>query len=383
MQRIFGLRLFALLFVLLAFDTAGQTFVDKTMNWNGVQRHYRAYVPAVTTCALVVHLHGYGSNSFLEHLYTGYIPVADSNGFVVAFPDGLVDPLGNQSWYVGWPLQTYANDLGFLSDFIDSMVLAYNIDPSMVFVSGLSNGGFMAFRLACELNAKVAAIAVVSASMTPTLYNACTPETPVPAMMIHGTLDTTIPYAGSPSGVALGVHVDSVMRRWAVMSSCNPTPQVNVLPHDSTTVNGTSVEHRVYEGWLQNPSCELYKIINGQHVNWPGFDASTTNDFSAAREIWRFFQGTRSCAEIMLSTASQPHRLVSVYPNPSDGNFYLRFDGVSGDVDYDVIDALGRVVAAGSFRGSTTHALTQLLPGIYALRLRTGDTTRSLKLMVH
>lgn len=309
-------------------------------------------------------------------IYTGYMPVADTAGFVVAMPDGLVDPLGSQSWNVGWPLQVNNDDVGFLSAFIDTMVDRHELDPSAVFVSGLSNGGFMAFRLACELNGKVAAIANVSASLTPTLYSTCTPAQPFPILMIHGTLDTTIPYEGA-AGIAASTHVDSVVKKFSSLYGCDITPQVTTLTHNVNTVNGTSVEHYLYEGCAQNTSIELYRIINGEHVNWPGFDASTNNDFSAAREIWRFFRSYRDCN--LNSIASIESSQFEIYPNPSQGLFQINFHQVVSNARYTIYAMDGRRLISEfvDAKQIVEIDLKDFSTGRYTIRVITNNGTDS------
>jgi len=366
-KRIIQLLTLALLFpngVAMA-----QTTVQDSMFWGGAQHRFRVYVPATVKCALVVHLHGYGSSGYLEQLYTNYMPIADTAGFVVAYPEGLVDPLGNQSWNVGWALQVNNDDVGFLSAFIDTMVHRYLLDPSAVFVSGISNGGFMAHRLACELSNKVAAIASVSGGMTPQLYASCSPANPVPVLEIHGTADSTIPYAGSVNPASM--NIDSVVKRNAQLIGANPNPQVNTLSHNPNTVNGTSVEHYVYSGGPNGATSEFYKIIGGAHVDWPGFDNSTNNDFSAAKEIWRFFRNYRSCTPLGLKeTAAQQN--IRVYPNPTNGIVNVDLKGSDEYTSYEIVDSRGRVVRSGELSNESKlrFDMNGLTYGAYVLVLR-------------
>ena len=94
------------------------------------------------------------------------MPVADTAGFIVAYPDGLIDGTGNRYWNIGWSFLPNTDDVAYLSVLIDTLVKNYSIDPNNVFASGLSMGGFMCHKVACEFPNKVAAIADISGSIT-------------------------------------------------------------------------------------------------------------------------------------------------------------------------------------------------------------------------
>jgi polyhydroxybutyrate depolymerase len=273
----------------VALNAEAQTTIIDSLLYTGVWHTYRVYVPASHTCSLIIHLHGYGSDGALEQIFTNYMPVADTAGFIVAYPDGLIDEMGNRYWNIGWSFLPNTNDVGYLSVLIDTLVKNYSINLNNVFASGLSMGGFMCHKLACELGNKVAAIADVSGSITTPEYMSCAPSRAVPVMEIHGTADATVPYTGSTDPASPSVDIDTVMKFSANIDGCNPVPVHTPLPHNVNTTDGSSVDHYVYTGGLQGATCELYKINGGGHIDWPGEGSGNNNDFNASQAIWNFF----------------------------------------------------------------------------------------------
>ena len=97
----------------------------------------------------------------------------------------------------GWTNSSTTDDVDFISSLIDWAADNYNVDLNRVYSTGMSNGGYMSYHLACNLSEKVAAIASVTGSMTPDTYNDCSPNHPTAIMQIHGDVDTVVPYFGN------------------------------------------------------------------------------------------------------------------------------------------------------------------------------------------
>ncbi|ROO89797.1 polyhydroxybutyrate depolymerase [Actinocorallia herbida] len=156
-------------------------------------REYRLRVPRNFDgpLPLVLAVHGGASTAERFQEESGFDAVADDKGFLVAYPEGFL-----RSWNAGpccGPAKVAkADDAGFLRTLIDRLVRAGVADPERVFVAGFSNGGGMAYRLACEGPGRVKGIGVVSAS----LVIGCEPERPVSAMIVHGRKDTSVPFQG-------------------------------------------------------------------------------------------------------------------------------------------------------------------------------------------
>jgi hypothetical protein len=159
----------------------------------------------------VLNFHGYTSNDFEQMWYGDFRPIADTAGFLVVHPMGTVDLVGNTHWNVGWGLST-VDDIGFTSALIDSLAAQYNINQDRIYSTGMSNGGFMSYQLACELSDRIAAIASVTGSFNVNQLTTCHPDHQMPVMEIHGTADPTVPYDGN----ALFAPIPSVVNFWAI-----------------------------------------------------------------------------------------------------------------------------------------------------------------------
>ena len=172
-----------------------------TITINGMQpRTYYLRIPAqysaTTSVPLLLALHSRSMNAKTILTDSQILSSAESLNFIVAGLNGAVYE-GASSWNAGnccTNATTYEeNDLLFASTVIDFVTSKYSIDKSRVWVMGHSNGGMMAYRLACDLSEKVTAIAVVTGAL---VDDSCTPTKPVSTLHIHGNLDPTVPFHG-------------------------------------------------------------------------------------------------------------------------------------------------------------------------------------------
>ncbi|HOY08132.1 MAG TPA: PHB depolymerase family esterase, partial [Saprospiraceae bacterium] len=274
----------------VAFTLPAQTTLTGTIQSGGLTREYRLYKPAVyngsTAVPLVINMHGYSSNNLEQEFYGDFRGIADTANFLIVHPNGTLDNQGQRFWNA-FGTGSNVDDVGFISDLIDTLSAAYNIDPQRIYATGMSNGGFMSYSLACELNERIAAIASVTGSMAPIKLASCNPQRPVPVMEIHGTADGVVPYTGQQLTM---VAIPDLVSAWAAFNNCNPTPVVTSVPNTNTG-DGCTAERFVYSGGDAGSTVEHYKIIGGGHT-WPGaaFIIGVTNqDFKASQEIWRFF----------------------------------------------------------------------------------------------
>lgn len=267
-----------------------QEVTTETMLHDGLERSYILYVPqsysSNTPVPLVLNLHGYSSNGGQQMIYSDFYNIAETEGFILVHPEGTFDSNEFQFWNSGDLSEV--DDVGFLSTLIDNIVSEYNINEDRIYSMGMSNGGFMSYRLACELSDKIAAIASVTGSMSTTQLNSCNPSNPVPIMQIHGTSDPTVLYNGS-----FGIEpIEDVVLFWVNNNYCNTQPVFNNIA-DINTIDLCTAEHYLYENGNNDSSVELYKIINGGHT-WPGaaiplVGNNTNQDFNASEKIWEFF----------------------------------------------------------------------------------------------
>lgn len=320
-------------------DIHAQPVVSGSFPFGGVQREYRLYVPAsyspTTPAPLILNLHGLGSNMQQQELYGDFRAIADTAGFILVHPNGTLDQSGTRFWNVIG--LSPVDDLGFLMALIDTVSAQYNIDPERVYSTGMSNGGYMSYELACFRSERITAIASVTGAMIIPRFNACSAAHPTPVMQIHGTEDPTVPYGGSSTSVG----IDALVNYWASFNNCSPSPSITQVP-DIDPNDGCTVEHRVYTGGDGGSSVELYKVLGGGHT-WPGaiFPIGVTNqDINASKEIWRFFSQYR-LGQLVGIPEHGVNTAFTAGPNPTSGDVTVRFDKAAWRT-LRVLDALGR-----------------------------------------
>lgn len=255
---------------------------------NDITRQYIVHTPpdfdVAQSLPLVINMHGNGSNAGQQIFYSQMNNVADTSNFVVVYPDGI-----DNAWNIagGGGVNESIDDVDFLSQLIDTLHINYNIDLNRVYSTGMSLGGFMTFRLACQLDNKVAAFASVTGSMSNGLFDECTPSRPLPILQIHGTDDDTVPYDGS----IFGASMDEIVDFWTTANNCDDMPTTTDLP-DIDPADGSTISIIDYNNCDNNGRMTLYRIDGGTHT-WAGsaLDLGGTNyDIHASREIWNFFK---------------------------------------------------------------------------------------------
>ena len=168
---------------------------------------YRTGSPA----PLLVLLHGYTSDATAVDDYFHLQPVLDERGVLYVVPNGTPDRAGDQFWNAtdaGCDLyHSGVDDSGYLQDVIHQAQDRYSVDPRRIFVVGHSNGGFMAYRMACDHSDTVAAIVSVAGAMYDDAKK-CSAAQPVSVLQVHGTSDRTVPYQG---GTIDGIKVPGAM----------------------------------------------------------------------------------------------------------------------------------------------------------------------------
>jgi polyhydroxybutyrate depolymerase len=263
--------------------------INATINVNGVNRSYILYVPSTYTAEssmpLVFNFHGLGSNAFEQMVYGDFRPLAEEHGFIIAHPNGTTF-LGFTHWNVGgFTAGSPADDVGFTEALLAEIQSDYNIDNNRIYATGMSNGGYMAFLLGCQMNDTFAAIASVTGTMTIDTYDECIPNAPMPVLQIHGTADETVSYEGTETW---NKSIPDVLSYWVGVNNCNPTPSITRVP-DLNPNDDDFVDHYVYSGGDNGTVVEHYKINNGTH-SWPGTSVGVANrTINASNLVWEFF----------------------------------------------------------------------------------------------
>ncbi len=291
------LSLFALAFFTLTASAQPQQKKEQIII-DGISRQFVTYIPSITDTSykmpVVVSLHGRLGTGEGMMGFADFRTIAQLEKFIIVCPSGI-----NRSWNDGRPTPAQKkeiNDVKFIDQLITYILNTYHGDASRVYVTGMSNGGFMSSRLACELNSRIAAIAVVGASMDKNM--AYHPNKPIPIMYIQGTNDPLVPFEGGTmkgAGGEIYGHED-ILKLWAATDHCDNTPVITHLPlivHD-----GTSIIKEEYNNPATGVKVIGYTVTNGGHT-WPGgtqylpkfLIGSISHNMNACQVIWEFFKG--------------------------------------------------------------------------------------------
>lgn len=243
----------------------------------GGDRPVELKAPATLTAGkdypLVVVLHGYGANGFVQSAYFGASTLPALDTALVLAPDGLVDTGGKQFWNADPACCDFGgknpDDVGYIGGLIDDVLASWPVDRSEVVIVGHSNGGFMAYRMACERADVITAIAPL-AGLAASDAAKCTPSRPVNVLHMHGTADDTVPF-GPTSAIGTVGALGSVAQ-WAGKNGCGttrtPAGDLDIVP----ALDGAETHRSTEDGCPAGGAVELWTIEGAGHV--PAFNGS-------------------------------------------------------------------------------------------------------------
>lgn len=215
--------------------------------------------------SLVIALHGGGGSA--KQAEESYQLTRKSNAehTIIVYPEGVQSDgvLKLRTWNAGtccqYAVEKQIDDVHFISKLIDELVSKYKINPKRVYVAGMSNGAMLAYRLACEIPEKIAAIATVSGTLEK--IEPCTSTLQVPILHLHSELDNHVPFRGGKGIRGYYFHsVDYGLRIWAKLNACSMLPIV------------TEKENYTLKQWKDEKGkvvMEYYLTKDGGH-SWPG-----------------------------------------------------------------------------------------------------------------
>lgn len=254
---------------------------------DGVERSFAVDIPPqydpTKPMPLILNFHGLSSNGWQQKLLSKMTDLGKKEGFLVVYPEGRGIP---QSWNAGKccaPANSLlqAKDVDFVNELLNELERKLCIDKRRIFATGMSNGAFMTYRLACELSDRIAAFSPVAGSL---IIQPCQPKRPIPLLGFNGTSDTLVPYPGS---ALLGFpSVEETFRFWAKHNGCGETP-------DRTYDKGDTYCN-TFRQCKDGVTLTTCVVKNGGHT-WPGgfpipAMGKTTQDIDASETMWEFFK---------------------------------------------------------------------------------------------
>lgn len=218
---------------------------------------------------LVVLLHGYGASGSIQDLVFGLGERVDDRGFLLLVPEGTRDAEGSAFWNATPECCDFGNtgvdDVAYLTALIDEAESRYPIS-SVRFV-GHSNGGYMSYRMACEVPERIRRIAVLAGAVYADEAD-CRGAAPVSVLHIHGTLDTSVAYE---SGLGHAGALESA-ERWVTKAGCGDTPSPLPARDYLDQVDGDETSALQWSACNDEHDLQLWTAVDGDHMWFPTRD---------------------------------------------------------------------------------------------------------------
>lgn len=254
-----------------------------------------SYKPG-TPMPVVLVFHGGGGFPDAVRFQSRMDEVSDRHGFIAVYPAGTGNMRNvmlsfNAGACCGYAMSNQVDDVGFTAALLDELEKRYTIDPDRVYATGLSNGGMLVYRLACELSDRIAAIGPVATTLT---LDNCRPKRPVSVIHFHGVEDPNVPYRGGKGPKSLSQTdyrgIQETIDTWVRLNGCPTTP--------TETTRGAATR-LAYGPGRDGAEVVLWRIADGGHT-WPGGEISrlealyglgkVNRDIVASELMWEFFQ---------------------------------------------------------------------------------------------
>ena len=269
-----------------------------------LQRSYRLHVPpslkTSTPSALVIVLHGSGDDGEGIEDMTKFSPLADKEGFIVAYPDALDENWNDGRQAASIPSQAHhVDDVAFMDALIDDVSRTHSINAKRIYATGFSNGGLFADYLGAHLSTRLAAIAPVSGGIAEPAFSNFHPKSPISVLTIHGDKDDLVPFNGGNvdgSGYGRLIPTEDAIRFWRKHDNCSEIPTTGELP-DIDPKDNTRSYWKKWSGGKDGTEVELITVQGGGH-GWPegpqflppAIIGYVSQDFDATKAIWEFFE---------------------------------------------------------------------------------------------
>jgi|688.fasta_scaffold16538_4 polyhydroxybutyrate depolymerase len=251
-------------------------------------RAYSKFIPSSysrgTSLPLVVLLHGYGATGAMQESYMKFESVAETNKFILVYPDGTLDSSGRRFWNATDACCDFLSavaDEAYLLSVLKEMESNYSIDAKRIYFVGHSNGGFMSYRMACRHPDRIAAIASLAGA---SFFKAtdCGAKSSVSVLQVHGTKDETILYEG---GQIFGTSYPGAVAsasQWATFNQCTQNAVTRSTKLDlEPNIAGDETAVTAWTNCQNSSEVELWTMENGAHI--------PTLRSTFATKIWEFF----------------------------------------------------------------------------------------------
>jgi polyhydroxybutyrate depolymerase len=281
----------------------------RILSQGGLERTYTLYLPhtydSKTAAPLLVLLHGGGGIGKKLINFTGFDKLARQAGLIVVCPDGVDRHWNDGRQDTGHRAhEEQVDDVGFIAQLLDTLLRELNIDKTRVFVSGISNGAMMSYRLGLELPDRIAAIGTVAGALPEPLSAREWKGRTVPAIIINGTADPLVPFAGGEvhfyrKKLGRVISVPQTVAFWVRHNQCNPQASPADFPLKSNK-SGLTVKKTSYSNCCSGADVEFYAVEGGGHT-WPrdslfsqylpvAVIGKACRDMDATALIWDFFK---------------------------------------------------------------------------------------------
>ncbi len=233
---------------------------------------------------LIVLLHGYGATGVIQNIYLGIGARVTSHGFVLVLPEGTKSKSGKQFWDATNACCNFedgpVDDVAYLRGLIETATKQLAIDPARVFLIGHSNGGFMAYRMACEAADLVAGVASLAGAVNAAAVS-CKPTRPVNVLQMHGTDDATISYKGTVAYPG----AEAAEQRWIGLNGCTAAPvALPAVDFDGKPAGKETVQRNV-SGCAEGTQVGLWTMTGSGHI--PAVNAAFKDALLAHVLAWK------------------------------------------------------------------------------------------------